>query len=120
MNVLSKMIDKAAVHGKIGYHPKRKNIYLTHLCFTDYLMVFADGTRRSIEDILRVFDDFVKMTGLKISLEKSTLFLAGVSIQKQEEIISHFPFETGKLPVRYMGLPLLTKNMIVLETMPSN
>ncbi|XP_048604784.1 uncharacterized protein LOC125582236 [Brassica napus] len=59
-----------------------------------------------------------RMTGLKISLEKSTLFLAGVSAQKQEEILSHFPFATGKLPVRYLGLPLLTKNMTVLDYLP--
>lgn len=54
MNVLSKMIDEAAVLGKIGYHPRCKNIELTHLCFADDLMVFADGTKRLVEDILRV------------------------------------------------------------------
>lgn len=70
MNVLSNLIDEAAVQGKIGYHPKCKNIDLTHLCFADDLMVFTDGTTRSIEEILRVFDDFDKMSGLKISLEK--------------------------------------------------
>lgn len=31
MNVLSKMIDEAAVGGAIGYHPKCRNIELTHL-----------------------------------------------------------------------------------------
>lgn len=118
MNVLSKMIDEAAVKGKIGYHPKCKNIDLTHLCFADDLMVFGDGTTRSIEEILRVFDAFDKMSGLKISLEKSTLFLAGVTTQKQEEIIHHLPFATGNLPIRYLGLPLLTKNMTVLDYLP--
>ncbi|XP_056842877.1 uncharacterized protein LOC130495492 [Raphanus sativus] len=118
MNVLSRMIDEAAKKGKIGFHPKCKNIDLTHLCFADDLMIFADGTKRSVEEILRVFDAFDKMSGLRISLEKSTLFLAGVSAQKQDEILSHFPFESGSLPVRYLGLPLLTKNMTVLDYMP--
>ena len=115
MNVLSRMLDKAAVSGKIGYHPRCQSIELTHLCFADDLMVFADGTRESIEEILKVFDEFDRMTGLKISLEKSTLFLAGVSTQSQEEILRHFPFSSGKLLVRYLGLPLLTKNMTVLD-----
>lgn len=44
--------------------------------------------------------------------------MAGVSTQKQEEIIGHFPFSTGKLLVRYLGLPLLTKNMTVLDYLP--
>lgn len=81
-------------------------------------MVFADGTKRSIEGILRVFEESDKMSGLKISMEKSTLFLAGVSAQNQEEIISHFPFATGKLPVCYLGLSLSTKNMTVLYYLP--
>ena len=40
-------------------------------------MVFSDGKQRSVEGILEVFDEFDKMTGLKISMEKSTLFMGG-------------------------------------------
>ncbi|XP_048637534.1 uncharacterized protein LOC106355467 [Brassica napus] len=79
--------------------------------------VFADGTRNSIEGILREFDDFDRMSGLKISMEKSTLFMAG-NMQKREEILRDFQFATGSLPVRYLGLPLLTKRMTVLDYLP--
>lgn len=118
MNVLSRMLDKAVKDGRIGYHPRCKNIKLTHLCFADDLMVFADGTKRSVEGILEVFEDFDKMSGLKISMEKSTLFMAGTATTRQYEILDQFPFETGKLPVRYLGLPLLTKNMTVSDFLP--
>lgn len=118
MNVLSKMLDEAAAKGLIGYHPKCKNIGLTHLCFADDLMIFVEGSQRSVEGILKVFEDFDKMSGLKISLEKSTLFMAGLGNHKQEEILNHFPFESRKLPVRYLGLPLLTKNMTVTDFLP--
>ena len=118
MNVLSRLIDEAARKGRIGFHPKCKNIDLTHLCFADDLMIFADGTKNSIVEILRVFDVFDRMSGLRISMEKSTLFLAGVSNQKREEILSHFPFESASLPVRYLGVPPLTKNMTVLDYLP--
>lgn len=118
MNVLSKMLDEAAARNLIGFHPKCKNIGLTHLCFADDLMVFIEGSRRSVEGILRVFEEFDKMSGLKISLEKSTLFMAGFSDQKRAEIVSHFPLASGNLPVRYLGLPLLTKNMSVNDFLP--
>ena len=118
MNVLSKLLDEAAAKGQTGFHPKCKNIALTHLCFADDLLVFADGSQRSVESILQVFEAFDKMSGLKISLEKSTLFLAGVGEQKREEILGHFPFASGKLPVRYLGLPLLTKCMTVGDFLP--
>lgn len=117
MNVLSKMLDEAVVKGRIGYHPKCKNIELTHLCFADDLMIFADGSRHSVEGILKVFEDFDKMSGLKISKEKSVLFMAG-SEQRNEEIMRQFQFANGKLPVRYLGLPLLTKHMTVTDFLP--
>lgn len=115
MNVLSKMSDDAATAGQIGFHPKCKNINLTHLCFADDLMVFSEGTKSSVEGILKVFEVFDRMSGLKICLEKSTLFMAGFTEQRRGEILCHFPFEVGKLPVRYLGLPLLTKCMTVVD-----
>lgn len=117
MNVLSQMLDEAAKQEKIGYHPKCRNINLTHLCFADDLMIFADGTRNSIEGILTVFEEFDKMSGLKISREKSVLFMAGTD-QRGEDILRQFNFATGKLPVRYLGLPFLTKNMTISDFLP--
>ena len=43
MNVLSKLLDKAASDRRIGYHPRCKNVSLTNLCFADDIMVFSDG-----------------------------------------------------------------------------
>lgn len=81
-------------------------------------MVFIDGHRRSVEGVLRIFDDFARISGLKISLEKSTIYLAGVSNQVRESIISRFPFEVGHLPIKYLGLPLLTKRMTSADYNP--
>lgn len=111
MNVLSKMLDKAAQARRFGYHPQCQNIPLTHLCFADDLMVFTDGKQRSLEGILEVFDTFASYSGLKISLEKSTLYMAGISQPNRDAILLNFPFDSGTLPVRYLGLPLLTKCM---------
>lgn len=118
MNVLSSMIDSAAKRDQIGYHPRCKNILLTHLCFADDLLVFTDGTKRSIEGVLKIFEDFAEISGLKISLEKSTLYTAGISSTQEEDILSRFPFASGQLPVRYLGLPLLTRKMTVNDYMP--
>lgn len=118
INVLSCMLDKAVERKQIGYHPRCKNILLSHLCFADDLLVFTDGTKRSIEGVLRVFNEFANMSGLKISLEKSTLYTAGIQESAEKDILTTFPFSTGNLPVRYLGLPLLTKRMTVSDYLP--
>lgn len=108
---LSKSLDKAALENRIGYHPYCKDLSLTHICFADDVLVFSDGKQSSIENILSVFSEFAKISGLNISLEKSTLYLAGVKAEDSTAILKQFPFEAGSLPVRYLGLPLLTKRM---------
>ena len=118
MNVLSCMLDKAVERKQVGYHPKCKNIMLSHLCFADDLLVFTDGTKRSVEGILTVFKEFASISGLKISLEKSTLYTAGIQENTKEDILRTFPFSSGQLPVRYLGLPLLTKRMTVRDYLP--
>ncbi|KAL0796998.1 hypothetical protein Bca101_068375 [Brassica carinata] len=72
MDVLSKLLDKAASHQRFGYHPRCKNLSLTHLAFADDLMVLLNGKVRSVEGIVEVFDQFAKFSGLRISMEKST------------------------------------------------
>lgn len=50
----------------------------THLCFADDLMVFVEGSKQSIQGALSVFDEFEGWSGLSISVEKSTIYMAGV------------------------------------------
>lgn len=74
--------------------------------------------KRSIEGILKIFESFVGFSGLKISLEKSTLYMAGVMDREKETILNSFPFESGALFVIYLGLPLLTKRMKTSDYTP--
>lgn len=118
VDVLSHLLDKAASQKIIGYHPRCQNIPLTHLSFADDLLVFTDDTKRSIENVLKIFEDFAAMSGLRISLEKSTLYTAGLSDNQEGDILNAFPFASGELPVRYLGLPLLPRRMTVNDYMP--
>lgn len=111
MNVLSRKIDKAAKEKKFKFHPRCKSLSLTHLCFADDLMVFVEGSKKSVEGALSVFNEFAEWSGLRISLEKSTIYMAGVEEDEKRRILTNFPFEEGALPVRYFGLLLMTLSM---------
>lgn len=111
MNVLSMKIGRAVTEKKFKFHPGCKSLSLTHLCFADDLMVFVEGSKKSVEGALSVFEVFESWSGLRISLEKSTIFMAGVKEAEKCSILTNFPFEKGDLPVKYLGLPLMTKSM---------
>ncbi|XP_010430973.1 PREDICTED: uncharacterized protein LOC104715251 [Camelina sativa] len=120
LNVLTalNLPTKAAAARHFGYHPRCKGLQLTHLCFADDIMVFSDGRASSMEGILHMFKDFAAYSSLCINLEKSTLFLAGVSSRSREALLTQFPFAAGTLPVRYLGLRLLTKRMTIHDCLP--
>lgn len=118
MDVLSKLLDKAASARQFGYHPRCKNMGLTHLASADDFMVLSDGRVDSVEGIVAVFDDFAKASRLRISMEKSTIFLAGVTEEVTLDIKTRFRFHEGHLPVRYLGLPLVTKCMTTQDYQP--
>ncbi|XP_010463033.1 PREDICTED: uncharacterized protein LOC104743679 [Camelina sativa] len=44
--------------------------------------------------------------------------MAGFSSQHQQDILQHFPFAVGSLPVWYLGLPLLTRSMTHADYLP--
>lgn len=81
-------------------------------------MVFVDGTRESIEGAILVIEEFAKWSDLRISLEKSRVYMAGISEDECRTILSNFPFAKGDLPVRYLGLPLLTQSMRKQDYLP--
>ena len=78
MNVLSRMLDAAVVHGVFKYHPKCKKTQLTHLCFADDLLIFSKGQLESIVGIQNVMNAFYKFSGLQLNNSKSELFFTGI------------------------------------------
>lgn len=112
------MIDKPAERKKIRYNLRCQKILLTHQCYADDFVVFTDGSKHSIEGVLKVFAEFAAISGLRISLEKSTLYMAGTTANEEEDIPSSFSFASGHLHVHYLGLPLLTKRKTVHDYLP--
>ena len=107
MDVLSKLLDKAASVRSIGYHPRCQNLGLTHLMFADDLMMVTDGKVRSMEGIVEVFEKFAKISGLRISMDKSTMYMGGVPTDIRLEIESRFQFRTNFQCAIWVYLSLL-------------
>ena len=118
INVLSSKIDKAVKEKKFRFHPSCSSLILTHLCFVDDLMVFVEGFKESVEGALYVFNEFAIWSALKISLEESTIYMVGVSVDEKRRILTYFPFEEGDLPVRYLDLPLMIQSIRMQDYHP--
>ncbi|GJY31531.1 RNA-directed DNA polymerase, eukaryota, reverse transcriptase zinc-binding domain protein [Tanacetum coccineum] len=71
-------------------------------------MVFVTILRNAL-------NKFSAMSGLYPNLSKCTMFCGSLNKDAKREISSIFPFKEGKLPVRYLGVPLITKKISVKE-----
>ncbi|XP_071729197.1 uncharacterized protein [Rutidosis leptorrhynchoides] len=84
---------------------------LSHLCFADDLLVLCHGDVDSIKVIDKSLSEFSEFSGLFPSLMKSTIFFGSVPGFIWHEILKIVPFQIGSLPMKYLGVPLLSKRL---------
>jgi len=70
---------------------------------------------RSIQVIQKVLEDFEVLSGLKANLAKSSIFCAGLHTDRKREILDFLRMHEGNLPVRYLGVPLVTKRLTAVD-----
>ncbi|KAG7559018.1 Reverse transcriptase zinc-binding domain [Arabidopsis thaliana x Arabidopsis arenosa] len=85
---------------------------LSHICFADDLILFAEASVAQIRVIRGVLERFCVASGQKVSLEKSKIFFSKNVSRELENLISD---ESGIKSTRelgkYLGMPVLQKRM---------
>ena len=115
LNSFSLMLNNAARDLKFNYHLRCESARLTHLCFADDLLIFMDGSIQSLQAVLQVLKEFELRSGLAVSLQKSSFFLSGLSDEERDLIQFSTGMPQGTLLVRYLGVPLCTKKLSLLN-----
>ena len=111
MEFLSKLLERAAEDGHFRLHPLCSTPTVTHLLFSDDLLVFTDGSRHSISGVKNVMAGFKEWSGLDMNSEKSEIFFGGYSDLECAVISDIYGFKRGTFPTRYLGVPLSPKKI---------
>lgn len=77
MDILAKDLDNRVRTNQFGHHPQCIDPLVTHLGFADDVLIFFDGTERSLAGIIEDLNSFYVASGLQLNLGKSRLFLDG-------------------------------------------
>ncbi|GKA23573.1 hypothetical protein Tco_0709606 [Tanacetum coccineum] len=80
--------------------------------------VFCHGDSYSLKVIKKSLDEFNGYTGLLPNMQKSTIFFGGLSSAEKQNILNIIPFTEGKFLVRYLGVPLITKQLSISDCKP--
>lgn len=86
-----------------------------YLCFADDLLIFIDGSLESVQAVLQVLKEFERRSGLAVSVHKTSFFASGLTAAETDQIQFSTGMPLGALPVRYLGVPLSTKKLTLLN-----
>ncbi|KAL9816790.1 putative reverse transcriptase domain, ribonuclease H domain, ribonuclease H-like superfamily [Arabidopsis thaliana] len=85
---------------------------LSHICFADDLILFAEASVSQIRIIRRVLETFCRASGQKVNLEKSKIYFSSNVSRDLEKLIGD---ESGIKSTRdlgkYLGVPVLQKRI---------
>ena len=99
--------------GKPGfhYHPRCAKLSITHLMFADDLLIFARADAGSLQHIFDAFSKFSHASGLEENLDKSNLYIAGISGEQRDVLQQIVSVPLGSFPFKYLGVPLSTRKL---------
>ena len=115
MEYLSCILKCVSQDDSFKFHPRCKPIQLTHLCFADDLILFAKGDYTFICIIFQGLEIFADSSGLHVNSSKSTIYLVDINKEQQSDILSRIDLPLGKLPFRYLGVPLNSKSISAFD-----
>ena len=109
--VLSRKLGVAAEDVAFSYHAKSCGLRLTHLEFDDDLLLFCRADVGSVGVLYSCLSEFFEMSGLRANMDKSLVFVDGVSAQVRGQICGLLGFGEGSFPTTYLGYPLHPKRL---------
>jgi hypothetical protein len=111
MEILSGLFRKMSADQNFKFHWRCKKDKISHLCFTDDLMIFSKRDVNSIRMIKNVLTEFQDLSGLYRNPNKSSIFLSGLLDAEKEQIIHILGFREGELPMKCLGVPLISSRL---------
>ena len=118
MEAFSRSLSVAAHRQEFQFHPKCKEINLTHLCFADDIFLFAGGTKSSVQVIMDELNRFENFSGLQVNKQKSAIFMAGVNDEVKNDLLNTTGFNLGSFPMKYLGVPLISTRLSHCDCQP--
>ncbi|XP_021731516.1 uncharacterized protein LOC110698405 [Chenopodium quinoa] len=118
MEYLSRCLYELDTIPDFNYHPSCEKLHLSHLMFTDDLLLFARADECSVKLLLQAFTKFSLAFGLSTNMDKSEAYFGGISDKTQVVLLHILGMVSGSIPFRYLGVPLSSKKLTIRKCKP--
>ncbi|KAL2235686.1 UNVERIFIED_CONTAM: putative ribonuclease H protein, partial [Sesamum indicum] len=86
--------------------------------FADDLLLFCRANTESVRVFKSGLDRFADWSGLRLNVEKSHIIISRSAKNIREELLAVLGFQEGHLPMRYLGLPLISSRLTIADCQP--
>lgn len=111
--ILSRMIKRAPEECNIEpfSHPRGAPL-ISHLLYADDIIIFTNGSRKSLRNIPDIFELYAQWPGQKLIVEKSSLHFSNyINLSQRRELLQETGLQKGSFPFRYFGVPVISSRM---------
>ncbi|KAL2251999.1 UNVERIFIED_CONTAM: hypothetical protein Sindi_2322200 [Sesamum indicum] len=112
---LSQLIEQDM---QFTYHWKCEPAKIFQLGFSDDLLLFCRADTDSVRVLKVGLDQFAEWSGLRLNIQKSHLIISQSALERKEQLLSILGFPEGQLPMRYLGLPLISSRLSISDCQP--
>ncbi|KAL9667619.1 hypothetical protein QQ045_001982 [Rhodiola kirilowii] len=108
MESFSRLLQHHTSAGTIQpYFTKVGALQISHLLYADDMLLFTNGSKRSIETLMSMVNSFCNWTGQALNNSKSSIFLPqDISTARRRTLLQTTGFTEGTFPTTYLGAPL--------------
>ncbi|XP_060170313.1 uncharacterized protein LOC132601225 [Lycium barbarum] len=118
MEYLSRHLTDPSSKKEFKHHPKCSKLKITHLSCADDLLLFSRGDPKAVGLLHDRFVLFTKTSGLQAKMAKSGAYFGDVDTSIRTIILQQLGYSQGDLPFRYLGIPLASKQLSLVQWQP--
>ena len=100
------------------YHWKCELARVFQLGFADDLLLFCRADLDSVRVLKVGLDRFAEWSGLRLNIQKSHIIISRSANERKGQLLSLLGFQEGHLPMRYLGLPLISSRLTISDCQP--
>ncbi|KAL2225760.1 UNVERIFIED_CONTAM: hypothetical protein Sindi_3051800 [Sesamum indicum] len=103
---------------QFSFHWKCEPAKVFQMGFADDLLLFCRADLNSLGTLKRGLDQFAEWSGLRLNVQKSHVIISRSAQAWKDQILTIMGFQEGQLPMRYLGLPLLSSRLSIPDCQP--
>lgn len=107
--VLTSNINKRIQQGQlVPYKSGRNDLHISHLLYADDVLIFTNGSTRSLNALMTLLHSYERSSGQLVSLEKSGYYLGSKAERHSGQITHITGISRKEFPFNYLGVPMFS------------